>query len=51
MGLVREFFSRSERFDRLETFSSLGRLRPADDKYADQIPLSDPVFAVWGRKM
>jgi hypothetical protein len=48
---VREFFSRGGRFDRLETYSNQGWLRPADDKYAGQIPLSDPVFAVWGRRV
>jgi SAM-dependent methyltransferase len=51
MGLVREFFSRGEHFDGLETFSSLGWLRPEDDKYAGQMPFSDPVFALWGRKV
>jgi SAM-dependent methyltransferase len=50
-GLVREFFSRGKRFDRLETFSSQGWLRPEDDKYASRMPLSDPVFAVWGRRV
>ena len=51
MGLVREFFSRGRRFERLETFSSQGWPRPDDDKYAGQIPFSDPVFAVWGRRV
>lgn len=49
MGLVREFFSRNKRFDGLATFSSHGWLRPEDDTYAGRMPLSDPVFAVWGR--
>jgi SAM-dependent methyltransferase len=51
MGLVREFFSRGERFERLETFSSQGWPRPEDDKYAGRMPFSDPVFAVWGRRV
>ncbi len=51
MGLVREFFSRSGRFERLVTFSSQGWPRPDDDKYAGQMPISDPVFAVWGRRV
>ncbi len=51
MGLIREFFSRNERFGCLETFSSQGWLRPADDKYAGRMPFSDPVFAVWGRRV
>ncbi len=49
MGLVREFFSRSKRFNGLATFSSQGWLRPEDDTYAGRMPFSDPVFAVWGR--
>jgi SAM-dependent methyltransferase len=51
MGLVREFFSRSGRFEDLATFSSQGRPRPEADKYAGQLPFSDPVFAVWGRRV
>lgn len=51
LGLVRELFSRGARFDRLETFSSQGWPRPEDDKYAGRLPLSDPVFAVWGRRV
>jgi SAM-dependent methyltransferase len=50
MGLVRELFSRAGGFERLETFSSQGWPRPDDDKYAGQMPFSDPVFAVWGRR-
>jgi hypothetical protein len=50
MGLVREYFSHSGRFHDLATFSSQGWLRPAGDKYADQLPFADPVFAVWGRR-
>lgn len=48
MGLVQEFFSHSGRFDKLAAFSSQGWPRPADDKYAGQLPFADPVFAVWG---
>ncbi len=51
MGLVREYFSRNGRFADLETFSSQGWPRPDDDNYAGQIPVSDPVFAVWGRRV
>jgi SAM-dependent methyltransferase len=51
MGLVREYFSRSGRFAKLETFSSQGWPRPDDDKYAGQMLFSDPVFGVWGRRV
>ncbi len=51
MGLVREYFSRNGRFVDLETFSSQGWPRPDDDKYAGQMLFSDPVFAVWGRRV
>ena len=51
MGMVRELFSHGGHFDRLETFSSQGWPRPDDDKYAGQMPISDPVFAVWGRRV
>ncbi len=51
MGLVREYFSRNGHFNRLETFSSQGWPRPDDDKYAGQMLVSDPVFAVWGRRV
>ena len=50
MGLVLELFHQTERFSALETFSSQGWPRPEDDKYADQLAYSDPVFAVWGRR-
>ncbi len=51
MGLVLELFHQTERFSALETFSSQGWPRPDDDKYADQLAYSDPVFAVWGRRL
>ncbi len=50
MGLVMEYFHRSGAFKDLETLSSRGRPRPASDKYYPQMRLSDPVYAVWGRK-
>ncbi len=51
MGLVREYFSRNGAFTDLETFSSQGWPRPEDDRYAGQMPVSDPVFAVWARRV
>lgn len=51
MGLVMEYFERSGKFHDLETFSMRGLPRPWDDKYFPQMRYSDPVYAVWGRKM
>ena len=51
MGLVMEYFLRSGRFDRLGTYSMRGLPRPRDDKYAAELALSDPVFAVWGHAL
>jgi hypothetical protein len=51
MGYVREFFSHSGRFGDLATYSRQGWPRPADDKYATQMPFADPLFAVWGRRI
>lgn len=50
MGMVLELFHQTGRFRDLETFSSRGWPRPENDKYADQLADSDPVFAVWGRR-
>lgn len=49
-GLVLEYFLLTGGFERLETFSLAGLIRPEDDKYAAQTPWSDPVHAVWGDK-
>lgn len=50
MGLVLEYFLRTERFRGLQTFSLTGLPRPVEDKYADRMQWSDPVYAVWGQK-
>jgi SAM-dependent methyltransferase len=50
MGMVLELFHQTERFASLATYSSQGWPRPADDKYADRMAFSDPVFGVWGRR-
>ena len=50
MGLVLELFHQTGRFAALETFSSRGWPRPANDKYADRMTVADPVFGVWGRR-
>jgi SAM-dependent methyltransferase len=48
-GLVLEYFLRSEAYDHLQTFSARGWPRPVSDRYCQQVPLSDPVYAVWGQ--
>ena len=50
IGLVLEYFHKAGGFSNLESWSLRGLPRPADDKYADQMPNSDPVYAVWGDK-
>jgi len=50
MGLVLEYFIRSERFKDLQTYSVRGMPRPKDDKYFPDLTFSDPIFAVWGQK-
>jgi hypothetical protein len=49
MALVLEYFHRAGNFTELATESVSGYPRPEDDKYTDQLSLSDPVFAVSGR--
>ncbi|WP_295405123.1 methyltransferase domain-containing protein [uncultured Thiocystis sp.] len=50
-GLVLDYFLESCLFQDLETWSMRGLPRPPDDKYADRLPHSDPVHAVWGRRI
>ena len=50
MGLVLEYFLNSGKYTRLRTYSLRGLPRPATDKYATQLPYSDPVYAVWGQQ-
>jgi len=49
MGLVLEYLRAAGNFTGLATESVRGYPRPPDDKYAGQLPLSDPVFAVWAQ--
>jgi len=49
-GLVLEYFLESGLFTALETWSLRGLPRPPDDKYADRLAQSDPVYAVWGER-
>jgi SAM-dependent methyltransferase len=48
VGLVTEYFLRSGTFKNLGTWSMRGLPRPDGDKYARELALSDPVYAVWG---
>ena len=48
MGLVLEYFLRSGGFGNLGTYSMRGLPRPQNDRYAGELALSDPVYAVWG---
>jgi len=50
MGLVLEYFRRSDQFHDLQTYSVRGLTRPSHDKYFGQLRYADPVYAVWGRK-
>lgn len=38
------------RHEALNTWSVRGLPRPADDRYAGRLPLSDPTYAVWGER-
>jgi SAM-dependent methyltransferase len=50
IGLVAEYFLRSGAFGEMGTYSMRGLPRPRADKYAGELPFSDPVYAVWGRR-
>ena len=50
MGLVLEYFLQDGGFTDLETWSMRGLPRPEDDKYANRLACSDPIFAVWGSR-
>lgn len=47
MGLVAEYFLRSEKFDNINTYSLRGLPRPTEDKYYGELTVSDPVYGVW----
>jgi SAM-dependent methyltransferase len=50
VGLVMEYFMRSGAYSDLGTYSMRGLPRPRDDKYAGELLVSDPVYAVWGTR-
>jgi SAM-dependent methyltransferase len=49
--LVEEFFRESRLFEKTSFFVSLGKPRPADDKYADMGIPSDPIYAVYADRI
>jgi SAM-dependent methyltransferase len=49
MALILEYLHAAGSFTGPATESVRGHPRPAGDRYADQLRLSDPVFAVWGQ--
>jgi SAM-dependent methyltransferase len=49
VGLVMEYFLRSNTFNNLSTYSMRGLPRPRNDKYSNELALSDPVYGVWGQ--
>ena len=51
MGMVIEYFIRSGSFSNLQTYSIRGLPRPHSDKYYPKLRFSDPIFAVWGRRI
>jgi len=50
LGMVLELFRQTPGFEDIHTFSRRGLPRPEDDPHWE-IPLSDPVYMVWGRKL
>ena len=51
LGYVLECFLRTGKFAGLETLVVRGEPRPADDPHVSETAESDPVFAVWGRRV
>lgn len=48
--LVNDYFDLSGAFEKASLFTSRGKPRPKDDKYAGEIPVSDPIYAVYAEK-
>ena len=51
MGLILEYFLSTGKFKELNTYSMRGLPRPETDKYFGSQRFSDPVYAVWGRRI
>ena len=50
MGLVLDYLLENGRFSELYTFSARNWPRPADDRHAEKITTSDPIYVVAARK-
>lgn len=50
MGLVSEYYLRTGGFGPVNTRSLQGLNRPHEDRHGSQLPMSDPVYAVWAHK-
>jgi hypothetical protein len=50
LGMVLEYFIRTNVFNDLHTYSIRGLPRSHDDKYFPELLFSDPIYAIWGRK-
>jgi FKBP-type peptidyl-prolyl cis-trans isomerase 2 len=50
VGLVLDYFLRTDAFEDLHTYSARNFWRPADDPHFFELPVSDPVYIVWGIK-
>jgi SAM-dependent methyltransferase len=48
IGLIMEYFIESAHFGDIDTCTYRGLARPVDDKH--NIPLSDPIYAVWANR-
>jgi len=51
VGLVLDYFIRSDCFRDLRTFSARNRPRPSDDSHYPQQRTSDPLYVVWGYRI
>lgn len=49
LGLVLDYFAKTSGLSELHTETVRGLPRPRDDAHSRQMPLSDPIYAVWGR--
>ncbi len=48
--IVEDYFKACDAFDKPKEFLSAGLARPPDDRYADQMQYSDPVYAIYAEK-
>ncbi len=50
VALVAEYFTASKCFEDMHTYSLRGQSRPDDDAHINKSFVSDPIYAVWGKK-